>query len=143
MIKTYSAKESEIKREWHVIDASDKILGKVAVEAATLLIGKHKPMFTRNQDTGDYVVIINADKVKVTGSKETKKLYYSHSGYPSGFKKVSLGKVMEINSTLVIERAIKGMLPHTRLGSAMFKKLKIYAGNTHPHEAQVGPAAKS
>ena len=135
-METYSTKASDIKREWHVIDASDKILGKLATQAASLLMGKHKPMFTRNLDTGDFVVVINADKVRVTGNKAQQKLYYRHSGYPGGFRSVSLEKVMQTNPTRVIEHAVKGMLPHNRLGASILKKLKVYVGDSHPHQAQ-------
>ena len=135
-MKTYSTKPSDIKREWHVIDASEQILGKLATQAARLLMGKHKPIFTRHLDTGDYVVVINADKVRVTGNKAKQKLYYRHSGYPGGFKSISLEKMMQTNPTRVIEYAVKGMLPHTRLGASMMKKLRVYVGDTHPHQAQ-------
>ena len=132
-MKTYSAKVSEIKREWHVIDASDKILGKLATQAARLLMGKHKPMFSRNLDVGDFVVVINAEKVRVTGNKAKQKVYYRHSGYPGGLKTISYDKLMETDPTRVIEHAVKGMLPHTRLGASMMKKLRVYVGDTHPH----------
>jgi large subunit ribosomal protein L13 len=135
-MKTYSTKASDIKREWHVFDASDRILGKLATQAASLLMGKHKPMFTRNLDTGDFVVIINAAKVRVTGNKAKQKLYYRHSGYPGGLKSISLEKMMQTNPTRVIEYAIKGMLPHNRLGASMLKKLRVYVGDSHPHLAQ-------
>ncbi len=136
MMKTYSTKASDIKREWHVFDASDRILGRLATQVASLLMGKHKPMFTRNLDTGDFVVIINADKVRVTGNKAKQKLYYRHSGYPGGLKSISLEKMMQTNPTRVIEYAVKGMLPHNRLGASMFKKLKVYVGDAHPHLGQ-------
>jgi large subunit ribosomal protein L13 len=142
MMKTYSTKASEIERQWHVIDASDKILGKLATEAAKLLMGKHKPMFTRHLDTGDFVVVINAEKVRFTGKKAEQKLYHSHSGYPGGLKTVSLGRLMETNPARVIEHAVKGMLPHNRLGAKMLKKLKVYAGEEHPHLAQTGASSK-
>ena len=132
-MKTYSTKASDIKREWHVIDASDKILGRFATQVANLLMGKHKPMYTPNLDTGDFVVVINATKIKVTGNKAKQKLYYRHSGYPGGLKSISLEKMMQTHPTRVIEHAVKGMLPHNRLGAKMFKKLKVYAGETHPH----------
>ena len=135
-MKTYSTKASDIKREWHVIDASDKILGKLATQAASLLMGKHKPMFTRNLDTGDFVVVINVDKVRVTGNKAKQKLYYRHSGYPGGLKSISLERMMQTNPTRVIEHAVKGMLPHNRLGAGMMKRLRIYIGDDHPHLAQ-------
>ncbi len=132
-MKTYSVKASEIKREWHVIDAADQVLGKLATQAARLLMGKHKPIFTRNLDTGDYVVVINADKVRVTGNKAQLKVYYRHSGYPGGLKSITYDKLMETDPTRVIEHAVKGMLPHTRLGASMMKKLRVYVGDTHPH----------
>ena len=135
-MKTYSTKASDIERQWHVIDASGKVLGKLATQAASLLIGKHKPIFSPNLDTGDFVVITNADKVRVTGNKAKQKLYYRHSGYPGGFKSISLEKMMQTHPTRVIEHAVKGMLPHTRLGAAMMKKLKVYVGDTHPHQGQ-------
>ncbi len=135
-MRTYSTKASDIKREWHVMDASGKILGRLATQVAHLLMGKHKPIFTRNLDTGDFVVVINADKIRVTGDKAKQKLYYRHSGYPGGFKSISLEKMMQTNPTRVIEYAVKGMLPHNRLGARMMKKLRVYAGDTHPHPAQ-------
>jgi len=141
-MKTYSTKASEIERQWHVLDASDKILGKLATEAAKLLMGKHKPIFTRHLDTGDFVVIINAKKVRVTGKKMEQKLYHSHSGYPGGLKTINLERLMATNPTRVIEHAVKGMLPHNRLGAKMLKKLKVYAGEEHPHLAQTGASSK-
>ena len=139
-MKTYSTKASEIERQWHVLDATDKILGKLATEAAKLLMGKHKPTFSRHLDTGDFVVIINAAKVSFTGKKAEQKLYHSHSGYPGGLKSISLERMMATNPTRVIEHAVKGMLPHNRLGNKMLKKLKVYAGEEHPHQAQTGGA---
>ncbi|MFH1651373.1 MAG: 50S ribosomal protein L13 [Chloroflexota bacterium] len=136
-MKTYSVKAGDIKREWHLIDASGKILGRMAVDIARLLMGKHKPIFTPNQDTGDYVVVVNAAQVKVTGDKEHKKLYYRHSGYPGGMKVASLEKVQQKDPTRIIEHAVKGMLPRNRLGAAMIKKLRVYAGAEHPHLAQL------
>ncbi len=135
-MKTYSVKVSEIKRDWHVIDATDQVLGRLATRAARLLMGKHKPIFSRNLDVGDYVVIINADKVRVTGDKAKQKVYYRHSGYPGGLKSITYDKLMQTNPTRVIEHAVKGMLPHTRLGASIMKKLKVYVGDTHPHLAQ-------
>ena len=135
-MKTYTTKASDIERQWHVIDASDKILGRLATQIATLLMGKHKPMFSRNLDTGDFVVVINADKVRVTGNKAKQKIYYRHSGYPGGLKSITLERMMQTYPTRVIEYAVKGMLPHTRLGASMKKKLRVYAGDTHPHLAQ-------
>ncbi|UCD54444.1 MAG: 50S ribosomal protein L13 [Dehalococcoidia bacterium] len=132
-MKTYSVKAPEIKREWHVIDAAGQVLGRLATQVARLLMGKHKPIFTRNLDTGDYVVVVNADKVRVTGNKAKQKVYYRHSGYPGGLKTISYDKLMETDPTRVIEHAVKGMLPHTRLGASMMKKLRVYVGDTHPH----------
>ncbi|MDD4923832.1 MAG: 50S ribosomal protein L13 [Dehalococcoidales bacterium] len=137
MVKTYSAKASDIKREWHVIDATDQVLGRLATEVARLLMGKNKAMFTRNIDTGDYVVIINAEKIRTSGNKGTGKFYYRHSGYPGGFRTISLDEMLKNKPEFVIEHAVKGMLPHNRLGNSMIKKLKVYAGDTHPHAAQV------
>ncbi|MEE8413530.1 MAG: 50S ribosomal protein L13 [Dehalococcoidales bacterium] len=135
-MKTYSTKASEIKREWHLFDASDQILGRLATQIAVLLMGKHKPIYARHLDTGDYVVVINAEKVRVTGDKLRQKLYYRHSGYPGGLKNTSLGKLMQTHPTRAIEYAVKGMIPHTKLGAQMIKKLKVYAGEEHPHQAQ-------
>ncbi len=140
-MKTYSAKASDIERNWHVIDATDKVLGRLATEVARLLMGKHKPMFSPNLDTGDFVVIINAAKIRLSGGKAEQKLYYRHSGYPGGFKSVGLGEMLESQPAWVIEHAVKGMLPRNRLGSSMIKKLKVYAGASHPHQAQVKPAS--
>ena len=135
-MKTYSTTPADIERQWHVIDASGQTLGKLATQVAGLLMGKHKPIFSRNLDTGDFVVVINADKIRVTGNKEKKKLYYRHSGYPGGLKSTPLENVMQNNPTQVIEHAVKGMLPRTRLGASMRKKLRVYAGDKHPHLAQ-------
>ncbi|MEE9583058.1 MAG: 50S ribosomal protein L13 [Dehalococcoidales bacterium] len=135
-MKTYSVKASEIKREWHVIDASDKVLGRLATGVARLLMGKHKPMFSRHLDTGDFVVVVNAGKVRVTGNKAKQKLYYRHSGYPGGLKSVNLEEMLKTRPDRVIEHAVKGMLPKNRLGNSMIKKLKVYAGDSHPHLAQ-------
>jgi len=135
-MKTYSTKISDIERQWHVIDASGKVLGRLATQVAGLLMGKHKPIFSRNLDTGDFVIVINADKVRVTGNKAKQKVYYKHSGYPGGLKTVTFEKMMQTNPARVIEYAVKGMLPHNRLGAKMFKKLRVYAGDTHPHLAQ-------
>jgi len=136
-MKTYSVKAKEIKRKWHVIDASGKILGKVATEAAGLLMGKDKAMFTRNLDTGDYVVVTNASKVKVTGKKLEQKMYYRHSGYPGGFRAVPLAEMLKKKPEMVIEHAVKGMLPQNKLGDGMIKKLKVYVGAEHPHAAAI------
>lgn len=136
-MKTYSTKTSDINRTWHVIDASEKTLGRLASEVAVLLKGKHKPVYSPHMDVGDYVIIVNAAKVKVTGKKMTQKIYYRHSQYPGGLKSISLGKMMETHPTRAIEYAVKGMLPHNALGRAMLRKLKVYPGAEHPHKAQV------
>ena len=136
-MKTYSTKASDIKRQWHVVDASGKVLGRLASETARLLMGKHKTIYVPHLDTGDYVIIINASQVRVTGRKAKQKVYYRHSGYPGGLKTTSYEKMMQTHPTRVLEHAIKGMLPHNRLGAAMFKKLKVYAADSHPHQAQV------
>lgn len=141
-MRTFSTKSSDIKRQWWVIDASGKTLGRLASEAAGLLKGKHKPIYSPHLDVGDYVVVVNASKVRVTGNKLTQKIYYRHSQYPGGLKSINLAKRMETHPTWVIEHAVKGMLPHNRLGNAMFKKLKVYAGADHPHQAQVKAATK-
>lgn len=138
-MKTYVTRAGDIRREWHVVDAAGRILGKVAVEVASLLIGKHKPIYAPNLDTGDYVVVINAAKVKVSGKKAEQKKYYRHSGYPGGLKGPTFEEVFSRYPTRVIEYAVKGMLPHNHLGKDMFKKLRVYAGAEHPHVAQLGP----
>ena len=135
-MKTFSAKPLEITRKWYVIDAEGATLGRVAVAAANILRGKNKPQYTPNVDTGDFVIIINADKITVSGKKETDKLYRSHSGYPGGFKEISFKAMMEKTPTRAIEKAVKGMLPHNTLGDEQFQKLKVYAGAEHPHAAQ-------
>lgn len=137
-MKTYSVKAAEIKRDWHVIDATDKVLGRLATEVARLLMGKHKAMFSRHLDTGDYVVIVNAGKICISGNKAKQKLYYRHSGYPGGFKSISLDEMLKTKPERVVEYAVKGMLPKNRLGNSMIKKLKVYAGDSHPHLAQTG-----
>jgi large subunit ribosomal protein L13 len=141
-MKTYSTKAADIQRQWHVLDASGQILGKLATQAATLLLGKHKPIFSPNLDTGDFVVIINADKVRFSGNKEEKKLYYRHSGYPGGLKSVSLEEMMQADPTRVVTQAVKGMLPNNRLRAVRMKKLKVYVGEAHPHLAQTGASQK-
>jgi large subunit ribosomal protein L13 len=136
-MKTYSTKASDIKREWHLIDASDKVLGRLATRIAGLLMGKHKPLFSRHLDVGDYVVVINAEQVRVTGNKSKQKVYYRHSGYPGGLKSINLERLMQTHPTRAIEHAVKGMLPHTRLGAQMMKRLRIYAGEAHPYQGQL------
>jgi large subunit ribosomal protein L13 len=141
-MKTYSTKASEIKRQWHTIDASGKVLGKVATEAASLLMGKHKPIFSRHLDSGDFVVITNAEKVRVTGNKRKQKLYYRHSGYPGGLKSINLEKLSQTEPTRVIEYAVKGMLPKNRLRDGMMKRLRVYVGEVHPHPAKTKARTK-
>ncbi len=135
-MKTYSAKPNEVTREWLEVDAEGKTLGRLAVEVTNLLRGKHKPEFTPHVDCGDFVVIINAEKIKVSGSKESDKVYYRHSGHPGGFKSEKLSALRERKPEAIIEKAIKGMLPHTSLGRKQFTKLKVYSGSEHPHKAQ-------
>jgi len=136
-MRTYSPKAKDIEREWWVIDAADKTLGGIATQVAKLLMGKHKPIYASHIDTGDYVVVINAAKVRVTGKKTEQKVYYGHSGYPGGLKSQRFEELFSQDPTRVIELAIKGMLPHNRLGRAMFKKLRVYPGDEHPHQAQI------
>ena len=135
-MKSYIAKPAEVERKWYVIDAEGKTLGKVAVEAAMILRGKKKPIYTPHVDTGDYVIVINAEKVAVTGKKEDKKIYKSHSGYPGGLKETPLKELRAKNPEEIIRHAVKGMMPKGKLGRQMFKKFKVYAGPEHPHAAQ-------
>lgn len=135
-MKTYVAKPQEIAGQWHVVDADGLVLGRMATQIANILRGKNKPEFTPHVDCGDFVIVINAEKVKVTGRKETDKLYRHHSGYPHGFKEETLQSLRGRRPTAIIERAVRGMLPHNRLGDRLFTKLKVYAGSEHPHEAQ-------
>jgi large subunit ribosomal protein L13 len=135
-VRTYSPKPGDIERQWHVIDATDVVLGRLATHAATLLRGKHKPIFAPHADTGDYVIIVNADKVGLTGNKRQEKVAYRHSGYPGGLKKIAYTELLSKRPERAIERAVKGMLPHNRLGRKVIKKLKVYAGPNHPHAAQ-------
>jgi large subunit ribosomal protein L13 len=135
-MKTYSTKAKDIEREWQVIDAADKTLGRVAAQTARLLMGKHKPIYAPYIDTGDYVVVVNAARVRVTGKKAEQKMYYRHSGYPGGLKSSSFKELLSKDPGRVIEIAVKGMLPHNRLGRDMFRKLRVYPGNEHPHQAQ-------
>jgi large subunit ribosomal protein L13 len=141
-VKTYAVKASEIERQWWVVDASDQTLGRLATRIATLLEGKHKPIYSPHLDTGDHVVGVNAGRVRVTGNKLVQKRYYRHSGYPGGLKEESLQALLARKPELVIERAVKGMLPQNRLGRAMIKKLKVYSGAEHPHQAQQPQAAE-
>jgi large subunit ribosomal protein L13 len=135
-MKTFSAKTHEVKRDWFVVDADNKVLGRLASEIAHRLRGKHKPEFTPHVDTGDYIVVVNASKMVVTGNKEEGKKYYRHSGYPGGIYETTFGKMQERFPGRALEKAVKGMLPKGPLGYAMIKKMKIYAGAEHPHEAQ-------
>ncbi len=135
-MKTVSMRAEDVRRSWYVVDAENQTLGRLATAIASRLRGKHKPEFTPHVDTGDFIIVVNADKVHVTGNKETDKIYYRHSGYPGGIKGTSLGRMRETHPERIIEKAVKGMLPRNPLGRAMFKKLKVYAGATHPHSAQ-------
>ena len=136
MIKTFIAKKEDVVRDWHVVDATDKVLGRMASRIAMILQGKTKPTYTPHVDTGDFVVVTNAEKIKLTGNKMNEKVYYSHSGYPGGFKEIPIKKWMEKHPDRIVNLAVKRMLPKTKLGSAMLKKLKVYAGSDHSHEAQ-------
>ena len=135
-MRTYSPKAGEVNRAWHVIDAQDVVLGRLATQAATLLRGKHKPTYAPHVDTGDFVVIINADKVALTGAKRDQAFQYRHSGFPGGLRKQSFGEVLDTRPDRLVEKAIKGMLPKNRLGRQIANKLKVYSGPNHPHAAQ-------
>ena len=139
-MKTFSAKPQDVRREWHLVDATDKTLGRLATELARRLRGKHKPEYTPHVDTGDHIVIVNAEKVKVTGKKMEDKIYHHHTGYIGNLKSIPLNKLMEKHPERAIEKAVKGMMPKNKLGRAMYKKLHVYAGPEHPHAAQQ-PAA--
>ena len=134
--KTYTPRESEIERRWYVVDATDETLGRLATRIAHVLEGKHKPTYAPHLDTGDHVIVLNAGRIAVTSDKLESKVYARHSGYPQGFKEESLGKLLERRPEEVVRRAVKGMLPHNRLGTQQLRKLKIYAGSDHPHQAQ-------
>ncbi|MEI7778820.1 MAG: 50S ribosomal protein L13 [Actinomycetes bacterium] len=135
-MRTYSPKPADVTRKWHVIDANDIVLGRLAAQAATLLRGKHKPTFAPHIDGGDFVIIINAEKVALTGAKLVQKMDYRHSGYPGGLRATSYTELLANDPQRAVEKAIKGMLPHNKLGRAQIKKLKVYAGSEHPHAAQ-------
>ena len=135
-MKTFSAKPHEVQRDWFVVDASDKVLGRVASEVARRLRGKHKPEYTPHVDTGDFIVVVNVEKLRVTGNKAEDKKYFRHSGYPGGITETTFGKMQQRFPERALEKAVKGMLPKGPLGYAMIKKLKCYAGATHPHTAQ-------
>ena len=135
-MRTFSPKDSDITRQWHVIDATDVVLGRLASHVAVLLRGKHKPIFAPHVDTGDFVIVINAEKIALSGAKLEDKKAYRHSGYPGGLRAINVGDQLRTHPDRVVERAVKGMLPHNSLGRQMIKKLKIYAGPEHPHAAQ-------
>ncbi len=135
-MKTFSAKPHEVQREWYVVDATGKTLGRLASEIAKILRGKHKPIYTPHVDCGDFVIVVNADKIRVTGRKLDQKIYYRHSGYPGGLKSITLRDQLARHPERVIELAVRGMLPRNRLGRRMIKKLKVYASPDHPHQAQ-------
>ena len=139
-MKTYTAKPADVRRDWFLIDATDKVLGRLSVEIAKRLRGKHKPVYTPHVDTGDYIVVVNADKIRVTGNKAQDKKYYRHSGYPGGLRETNFTKLQERFPGRPLEIAVKGMLPKGPLGYAMLKKLKVYAGSEHPHTAQTPQA---
>ena len=135
-MKTQSVNKASVLHDWYLVDADSKTLGRLSTQIANRLRGKHKPEYTPHVDTGDYIVVINADKIHVTGKKETNKFYYYHTGFPGGIKSVALGKMREKSPEKILENAVKGMMPRNRLGRVMLSKLKVYAGNSHPHSAQ-------
>ena len=135
-MKTQVAKKNEVSRDWYVVDADNLVLGRIASQIANVLRGKNKPVFTPSVDTGDFVIVINADKIALSGKKHTDKIYYSHSGYPGGIKSISAGKLLEKDAEQVIRKAVKGMLPKNKLSRHMINKLKVYVGPSHPHKAQ-------
>lgn len=135
-MSTFSAKPAEVERDWYLVDASGRTLGRLATEVARRLRGKHKPEFTPHVDTGDYIIVVNADKIRVTGNKLKDKMYHHHTGYIGNLKSINLGDLMAKSPELVIKKAVKGMLPKNRLGAAMFKKLRVYSGPDHEHTAQ-------
>ena len=135
-MRTYMAKPEEIERQWYVVDATGQTLGRLATRIAEILRGKHKAIYTPHVDTGDYVIVINAEKIHLTGKKWEQKKYYRHSGYPGGLKETTYDKLLQKKPEFIIEKAVKGMIPHNKLGRQMIKKLKVYAGPEHPHQAQ-------
>ncbi len=135
-MKSYMAKPAEVDHKWYVIDATDQTLGRLSSEVASMLRGKHKPIYTPNVDTGDFIIVINASKIRLTGNKLTQKKMRWYTGYPGGLKEIDYGSLMQKKPEKIIEAAVKGMLPHNRLGASMFKKLKVYRGSEHPHQAQ-------
>jgi len=142
-MKTYVTKQSEVEREWYVVDAAGQTLGRLASQVAHILRGKHKPIYSPSVDTGDYVIVVNAEKIHVTGRKLDQKIYYRHTGYPGGLKQTTLRNLLQKRPTRVIEHAVRGMLPKNRLGRQMLRKLKVYAGPEHPHAAQQPSSLKS
>ena len=135
-MSTYMAKPNEVEQQWYLVDAADQTLGRLATKVAEILRGKHKPIFTPHVDTGDFVIVINAEKIKLTGNKWDQKKYYRHSGYPGGLKEMTYKQLLQKKPELIIEKAVKGMIPHNKLGRQIIKKLKVYAGPDHPHQAQ-------
>jgi len=135
-VRTYTPKPGEVERHWHVVDASDVVLGRLASHVATLLRGKHKPVFAPHVDTGDFVIVVNAEKVALTGAKREHKVDYRHSGYPGGLRETTYTELLEKNPRRAVEKAVRGMLPHNKIGRQQIKKLKVYAGPQHPHQAQ-------
>lgn len=135
-MSTQIAKKAELRKDWYVVDLEDKVLGRAATEIARVLRGKHKPIYTPSVDTGDFVIVVNADKIRLTGNKLSQKTYYRHSGYPGGLKSITAAKLLEKNPDELIKKAVKGMLPKNKLGRQMFRKLKVYCGGEHPHQAQ-------
>ncbi len=142
-MKTYTLKAKEVERRWHVVDAEGRLLGRLASEVAQLLRGKHRPTFTPHMDNGDFVIIVNAAKIKVTGDKLQQKTYYRHTGYPGGLKETTLARMLETHPERVLQSAVKGMLPHNRLSRQILRHLKVYGGPEHPHEAQVNADRRS
>ena len=136
-MKTYFATNENVEHKWYIVDASGKVLGRLATQIATYLRGKHKPEYTPHTDVGDYIIVINAEQIKVTGKKEEEKMYYTHSGYPGGLKEITFDKLRTKDARRIIELAVKGMLPKNPLGRAMLRKLKVYCGSAHPHTAQM------
>ena len=141
-MKTHSLKGAEIEKLWHVVDADGQTLGRLATQAANMLMGKHKPTYSRHLDMGDYVVVVNAEKIRVTGNKLKDKKYYRHTGYMGGIKETTLGVMLQRRPRRVVELAVRGMLPRNRLGRQLYRHLKVYAGPDHPHEAQVNASRK-
>ena len=136
-MKTYMAKPGEVEQQWRLVDANGKVIGRLATDIARILMGKHRPTYTPHVDTGDYIVVVNAEKIKVTGNKSAEKVYHHHTGYPGGIKSISFSKLIDKAPERIIEKAVKGMMPKNKLSRSMMMKLKIYAGSEHPHSAQL------